>query len=64
MIPLALHRREGARFTLIYSHGNATDIGAMHDRCVGIADALGVNVLSYDYTGYGMARYVCEVGLR
>lgn len=55
VIPLALHRREGARFTLIYSHGNATDIGAMHDRCVGIADALGVNVLSYDYTGYGMA---------
>lgn len=55
VIPIALHRREGARFTFVYSHGNATDIGAMHDRCAGIADALRVNVLSYDYTGYGMA---------
>lgn len=56
VIPLALYRREGARFTLVYSHGNATDIGAMHDRFSGIADALGVNVLAYDYTGYGIAR--------
>ncbi|CAN0191681.1 unnamed protein product [Discosporangium mesarthrocarpum] len=54
-IPLALHASEGARFTLIYSHGNATDIGAMHDRCAAIAAALGVNVLVYDYTGYGAA---------
>ncbi|CAN0077491.1 unnamed protein product [Ectocarpus sp. 4 AP-2014] len=27
----------------------------MHDRCAGIAEAVGVNVLAYDYTGYGRA---------
>lgn len=57
VIPLALYRKANARYTLVYSHGNATDIGAMHDRCAGIAEAVGVNVLVYDYTGYGCARY-------
>lgn len=54
---MALYRKANARYTLVYSHGNATDIGAMHDRCAGIAKAVGVNVLAYDYTGYGCARY-------
>lgn len=58
VIPVALYRKANARYTLIYSHGNATDIGAMHDRCAGIAEAVGVNVLAYDYTGYGCARWV------
>ena len=57
VIPVALYRQANARYTLVYSHGNATDIGAMHDRCAGIAEAVGVNVLVYDYTGYGCARY-------
>ncbi|CAM9733442.1 unnamed protein product, partial [Hapterophycus canaliculatus] len=55
VIPIALYRKADARYTLVYSHGNATDIGAMHDRCAGIAEAVGVNVLAYDYTGYGCA---------
>ena len=58
LIPVALYRATNARYTLVYSHGNATDIGAMHDRCAGIAKAVGVNVLAYDYTGYGLARCV------
>ena len=58
LIPVALYRARNARYTLVYSHGNATDIGAMHDRCAGIAKAVGVNVLAYDYTGYGLARSV------
>lgn len=55
VIPLALYRKANARYTVVYSHGNATDIGAMHDRCAGIAKEVGVNVLAYDYTGYGAA---------
>lgn len=55
VIPLALYRTANARYTVVYSHGNATDIGAMHDRCAGIAKEVGVNVLAYDYTGYGAA---------
>lgn len=39
--------------TLILSHGNATDIGAMFAIQVVLAHALDVNVISYDYSGYG-----------
>eukprot|EP00934_Nitzschia_sp_Nitz4_P002992 Nitzschia sp. Nitz4//scaffold43_size134323//18578//19801//NITZ4_003280-RA/size134323-augustus-gene-0.231-mRNA-1//-1//CDS//3329551891//2982//frame0 len=39
--------------TLIYSHGNATDIGAMFPlQCI-LAHSLECNVVSYDYSGYG-----------
>ena len=39
--------------TIIYSHGNATDIGAMNlVQCL-ISRGLGVNVIVYDYSGYG-----------
>jgi pimeloyl-ACP methyl ester carboxylesterase len=39
--------------TIIYSHGNATDIGAMHFMQVIIAKGLKCNVVMYDYSGYG-----------
>lgn len=39
--------------TIIYSHGNATDVGAMYFMQVLIAKGLKCNVVSYDYSGYG-----------
>ena len=39
--------------TLIYSHGNATDVGAMFSLQAIIAHSLECNVISYDYSGYG-----------
>jgi len=39
--------------TIIYSHGNATDIGAMNFMQCVLARALQCNVLMYDYSGYG-----------
>ena len=40
--------------TIIYSHGNATDVGAMHFMQVIIAKGLQCNdVIMYDYSGYG-----------
>ena len=39
--------------TIIYSHGNATDVGAMFPIQVLLAHSLEVNVLVYDYSGYG-----------
>lgn len=39
--------------TIIYSHGNATDIGAMYFMQVIIAKGLKCNVVMYDYSGYG-----------
>lgn len=39
--------------TIIYSHGNATDIGAMFPLQAIIANSVKCNVVSYDYSGYG-----------
>ncbi|KAJ8753184.1 hypothetical protein K2173_017769 [Erythroxylum novogranatense] len=42
-----------ARFTLLYSHGNAADLGQMHELFVELRAHLRVNIMSYDYSGYG-----------
>lgn len=39
--------------TIIYSHGNATDIGAMFPLQSILSHSLECNVVSYDYSGYG-----------
>lgn len=39
--------------TIIYSHGNATDIGAMFMLQSVLVHALQCNVVMYDYSGYG-----------
>ena len=39
--------------TIIYSHGNATDIGAMFPLQTVLVHSLECNVVSYDYSGYG-----------
>jgi fermentation-respiration switch protein FrsA (DUF1100 family) len=39
--------------TIIYSHGNATDVGAMFPLQAILAHSLECNVVSYDYSGYG-----------
>ncbi|GJP74595.1 hypothetical protein CLOP_g5155 [Closterium sp. NIES-67] len=46
-------RNPRARLTLLYSHGNAADLGQMHDLYVELAHMLRVNLMGYDYTGYG-----------
>lgn len=52
-IAVVVFRVEGAKYTILYSHGNATDIGAMYAWYAHMAKSLGVNVVGYDYTGYG-----------
>ncbi|TKY73091.1 Alpha/beta hydrolase domain-containing protein 17B [Spatholobus suberectus] len=42
-----------ARFTLLYSHGNAADLGQMHDLFMELRAHLRINIMSYDYSGYG-----------
>jgi len=39
--------------TILYSHGNASDIGAMSMRQSILANMLKANVVVYDYSGYG-----------
>ncbi len=42
-----------ARYTLIYCHGNATDLGQIEPRLQELRERLGVSVLAWDYPGYG-----------
>lgn len=56
MIPVICFHIEDAYHTIIYSHGNATDCGAMFSRYAEMAKRLRVNVVAYDYTGYGVSH--------
>ncbi len=47
--------KEGAEFTLLYSHGNAEDIGQIGWVLAGLRDGVGVSVIAYDYRGYGQS---------
>ncbi|XP_074271936.1 uncharacterized protein LOC141595886 [Silene latifolia] len=46
-------RHPFARFTLLYSHGNAADLGQMPDLFLELRAHLRLNIMSYDYSGYG-----------
>lgn len=48
-------RHPGAETTVLFSHGNATDIGCMRDHMLDFSRQLQVNVMIYDYTGYGLS---------
>lgn len=44
-----------ARYTLLFSHGNAEDLGHLEDFLQRLRDS-GYAVLAYDYRGYGLSR--------
>jgi hypothetical protein len=46
-------KRKKAKVTLLFSHGNAEDLGMMYIKMKEISRVVGVNVMAYDYTGYG-----------
>lgn len=41
--------------TIIFSHGNAEDLGMIYEYCVEFSRSINVNLLAYDYEGYGRA---------
>ncbi|KAH7556901.1 hypothetical protein JRO89_XS11G0009300 [Xanthoceras sorbifolium] len=41
--------------TLLYSHGNAADLGQMYELFVELSNRLRVNFMGYDYSGYGQS---------
>lgn len=49
--PGGVHR--GRILTILYSHGNAVDLGQILPFFKEIAGRLGCNILGYDYSGYG-----------
>jgi len=44
-----------ARYTLVYFHGNAEDLGTLAPHLRDLRDRLGVSVLGWDYRGYGLS---------
>lgn len=52
-VPVLILTHPNAKYTIVYSHGNATDCGAMFPMYCMMATHLQVNVVGYDYTGYG-----------
>ncbi|KAL6859058.1 hypothetical protein ACP4OV_018060 [Aristida adscensionis] len=44
-----------ARLTVLYSHGNAADLGKMYELFVELSATLHVNLMGYDYSGYGQS---------
>ena len=41
--------------TILFSHGNADDIGTSASYCQWIADSVSCNVVAYDYVNYGLS---------
>ncbi|KAG8373747.1 hypothetical protein BUALT_Bualt11G0057100 [Buddleja alternifolia] len=53
---VAVHvRHPKATATLLYSHGNAADVGQMYELFVEISLRLRINLMGYDYSGYGQS---------
>jgi len=53
---VALHiKHPKATATLLYSHGNAADIGQMFELFVELSLRLRINLIGYDYSGYGQS---------
>ncbi|OQS00364.1 serine protease family S09X [Thraustotheca clavata] len=48
-------KNERAKFTLLFSHGNAEDLGMVYDWFREVSRRLQVSVMAYDYTGYGIS---------
>ncbi|KAK8934317.1 hypothetical protein KSP39_PZI014766 [Platanthera zijinensis] len=46
-------RNPYAKLTVLYSHGNATDLGQLYELFVQLKLNLRVNLMGYDYSGYG-----------
>ncbi|RDX57722.1 Protein ABHD17C, partial [Mucuna pruriens] len=44
-----------ASLTLLYSHGNAADLGQMYELFSELSLHLRVNLMGYDYSGYGQS---------
>lgn len=48
-------RNPAAKLTVLYSHGNAADLGQMYDLFTELSLHLRINLMGYDYSGYGQS---------
>jgi pimeloyl-ACP methyl ester carboxylesterase len=56
-LPVFFYRHPEATQTILFSHGNATDGGIMSSLFLMMIKHLKVNILAYDYTGYGTSMH-------
>lgn len=54
-IPATFISTPGATHTILYSHANAEDLGNIYPWCKFLVRSLRVNLLAYDYSGYGLS---------
>ncbi len=54
-IPSSLLSDSLLRFTVLFSHGNAVDLGQMSSFYIGLGTRINCNIFSYDYSGYGVS---------
>ncbi|XP_042485465.1 alpha/beta hydrolase domain-containing protein 17C [Macadamia integrifolia] len=53
---VAIHvKHPRATATLLYSHGNAADLGQMLELFIELSNRLRINLMGYDYSGYGQS---------
>lgn len=52
----AVHIQQGYGRTILYSHGNAEDLGLCLKYLDRLAEICGADVLAYDYPGYGISE--------
>lgn len=45
----------GAKYTVLFSHGNAEDLGMIYDWFKEMSQEIDVNIMAYDYAGYGIS---------
>jgi pimeloyl-ACP methyl ester carboxylesterase len=43
------------KYTILFSHGNAADLGLMSSFYLGLGNKISCNVFGYDYSGYGLS---------
>eukprot|EP01130_Rhizamoeba_saxonica_P012414 TRINITY_DN5233_c0_g1_i1.p1 TRINITY_DN5233_c0_g1~~TRINITY_DN5233_c0_g1_i1.p1 ORF type:complete len:299 (-),score=48.71 TRINITY_DN5233_c0_g1_i1:46-942(-) len=55
-IPALFIPYQGSNCFMIYSHGNGCDIGQMYHDCLQYAEHFQMNVIAYEYQGYGIAN--------
>jgi len=59
-IPAIFYFHPKANFTVIFTHGNAEDLGHVYPWMEYVSNLVEVNILAYDFTGYGLNFGTCS----
>ncbi|XP_001347181.1 hypothetical protein (macronuclear) [Paramecium tetraurelia strain d4-2] len=46
-------------YVMLFSHGNASDLGYMIDTLIDLCSNLRINIFAYEYSGYGLSQGKC-----